>query len=121
MAQLNKNGVPSEDQEQAWLVAWFRKEYPQHRMFAIPNGGLRTKSQAAILKATGVCAGVPDLMISVAAQGFHGLFIELKAQKGGRVDDDQKEWHSHLQSQGYKVEVCKGFEAAKEAIRCYLE
>lgn len=120
MVQRNKNGLPSEDQEQSWLAAWFRNTYPDLRMFAIPNGGLRTKTQAAIFKATGVCSGVPDLMVPVPRGGYNGLFVEMKTQDGGRVDKEQKEWKTYLESMGYKSIICNGFEVAKQEITCYL-
>lgn len=53
---------------------------------AIPNGGGRSKAEAGILKATGVKAGAPDLIIV-----WDGIFfgIELKAPSG-RLSDNQK-------------------------------
>ncbi len=121
MATTNKTGLPSEDQEQAWLVAWFRNTYPDLRIFAIPNGGGRSKNQGMILKATGVSAGVPDLMIPAPSGQHHGLFVEMKTQDGGRVAKDQKNWIAFLVSQGYRATVCNGFEEAKEIIECYLK
>jgi len=53
---------------------------------AIPNGGGRSKAEAGILKATGVKAGAPDLVI-VWEGRFFG--IELKAPKG-RLSESQK-------------------------------
>ena len=120
MAQTAKNGLPSEDQEQSWLVAWFRKEYPAVRMFAIPNGGHRSKADGMLLKATGVVAGVPDLMVAAPRGAWHGLFVEMKVQSGGRVSTEQKEWIAYLAEQGYRAEVCNGFEAAKAVIREYM-
>lgn len=55
--------------------------------FAVPNGGGRSKAEAGILKATGVKAGAPDLVIL-----WEGMFfgIELKAPKG-TLSDSQKD------------------------------
>jgi hypothetical protein len=47
--------------------------------FAIPNGGLRSKVEAAIMRATGTLAGMPDLGIVHRGQIF---FIELKTETG---------------------------------------
>lgn len=112
--------LPSEDQEQAWLVAWFRRQYPFLRIFAVPNGGHRHKATAAMLKATGATAGVPDLLIPASRKGWHGLFIEMKRTKGGTISPEQKDWLAHLNEQGYRAEVCKGFEAAKAVIKDYF-
>lgn len=102
-------GYPSEHLEQVRFVAWFEKNYPQYKIFAIPNGGLRNKVVAANLKAEGVRPGVPDLFIP----GLF-LFIEMKRQKGGRMSDKQKEWKEHLENLGYSFFVGHGFEDAKE-------
>lgn len=120
MATKLTNGLPSEDQEQSWLVAWFRHTYPDSRIFAIPNGGHRSKSQGMLLKATGVAAGVPDLFIPQPSGDFFGLFIEMKVRDGGSVSKEQKDWISHLEAKGYRAIVCKGFEEAKGEIECYL-
>ena len=50
-------------------------EYMHH----IPNGGKRDKRTAVALKRQGVKAGVPDICLPVARNGYHGLYIELKA------------------------------------------
>lgn len=121
MATKLTNGLPSEDQEQSWLVAWFRKTHAPARIFAIPNGGHRSKTQGMLLKATGVSAGVPDLFIPEPRNGFHGLFIEMKVQDGGAVSKEQKDWLAHLQERGYRAEVCCGFEEAKSVIQMYME
>ena len=66
----------SEAKEQMLLIErcrvtdWKRREagLPElgvGRIFHVPNGGLRTKSEAAKLKAMGVVAGVADLFLPV--------------------------------------------------------
>lgn len=90
-------------------------------MFHIPNGGQRKKSEAARLKAEGVKSGVPDIMLPVARGGYHGLFVEMKRQKGGRLEDAQRDWLDRLSGQGYKAVVCKGWAAAANEITDYLE
>lgn len=112
----------SEHAEQVSLVQWFDKEFPKlrGRLFAIPNGGHRHPAEAARLKLEGVRAGVPDLFLPVPAGGKHGLFIEMKREKGGRLSPEQKDWLAHLNEQGYRAEVCKGFEAAKAVIQDYF-
>ncbi len=113
-----KSGVttyPSEHIEQVHFVAWFRREYPDIRIFAIPNGGGRSKAQAGQLKAEGVSAGVPDLYIPAWR-----VWIEMKRQKGGTVSKEQKDWHEYLRSIGDTVFVCKGFEKAKENVKNLL-
>ena len=116
MSLISRSDIPTEDQEQSWLVAWVRKTHPEHRIFAIPNGGLRHKRTALMLKATGATAGVPDLFIPSLR-----LFIEMKRQKGGTVSKEQKEWLEYLNSAGYRAVVCKGFLEARAVIESYLD
>ena len=120
----DKKLMPKEGQEQAALMSWAQMQswrWPELALlFHIPNGGGRSKAEAGRFKAEGVKAGVPDLFLPVSRDGYHGLFIELKRQAGGRVSDEQKEWIQELRDQGYRVEVCKGWEAAAGVLKNYL-
>ena len=89
-------------------------------LFAIPNGGKRGKIEAAIMKAEGVRAGMLDLMLAVPVQPHHGLYVEMKRLKGGRVSESQGDWIERLGSMGYKTAVCRGAEEAKQTILGYL-
>lgn len=122
--------VPTEHQEQVALMQWARRhayQYPELRLLhAIPNGEKRSHSVANRLKLEGVSPGVPDLFLPVPriasyARLRHGLYIELKRQRGGSVSAEQKDWHVALRAQGYEVVVAKGWEAAVVEIRSYLE
>lgn len=106
-----KTACPSEHEEQVRLVHWFKKNYPDVGIFAIPNGGHRNKVTAYKMKMEGQSKGVPDLFIPEWR-----LFIEMKRQKGGSLSTEQKEWKEYLDSVGYRVEVCRGFEEAKKVI-----
>jgi hypothetical protein len=89
-------------------------------MFAIPNGGERAKPVAARLKAEGVKRGVPDIFLPVPMGNAHGLFIELKKPKVGRVSDRQTQWASNLINKGYPVSVCYGWKEARDDLLDYL-
>lgn len=119
---MKKSGTPSEHAEQVTLVQWFNLSYPalKGRLFAVPNGEHRHVAVAARLKREGVVPGVPDLMLPVPSDGYHGLFIELKRAKGGRVSPEQKDWLAFLSEQGYRAEVCKGAAEAIAVIDSYL-
>lgn len=103
--------LPSEHLEQVRLVSWFRKTYPDVRIFAIPNGGARTGSQGLKFKSEGVSPGVPDLFIPA-----WGMWVEMKRQKGGTVSPDQKDWIAYLDDCGYQCIVGRGFEDARRQI-----
>lgn len=115
--------IYTEEQEQILVFAWARlheNAWPELRLLHhIPNGGKRTKSEAARFKRAGVKAGVPDICLPVSRQGFHGLYVELKAEKG-KVSDHQANWLYALQQQGYQAVVCYGADAAIGAIKEYL-
>ncbi len=116
--------VPTEHAEQRALVTWASLstgKHPELRLlFAIPNGGARSKAAAGKLKAEGVKPGVPDLCLPVARGGFHGLYVEMKRVKGGTLSPEQKTWHQALTEQGYHVALCKGQPAAQQTLTTYL-
>lgn len=119
---VRRGGFP-EHLEQVQLVARFRLAYPAlaKLLFAIPNGGKRGKAEAARLKAEGVTAGVPDLMLAVVTDDYPGLYIEMKRPDGlGKVSKDQRELIDLLRQQGYRVEVCHGAKEAWDVVTVYL-
>ena len=127
----NTAGAGSESAEQKtlfefWaLAAGSRFNLPEAVLFAVPNGGRRDVITAARLKAEGVRAGVPDVMLAVARGGYHGLFLELKRRSNagsakGRVSTSQKDVHEKLTEQGYRVVVAHGAQEAINAICDYL-
>jgi len=117
--------IPTEAQEQVSLFRWARMEsrlYPELTLlYHIPNGGSRHLLEARNLKAQGVKPGVPDICLPVPRKGCHGLYIELKRRKGGRLAPEQSQWINDLAEQGYSAAVCKGWEAAAELIMGYLD
>ena len=116
---------PTEDVEQQCLMRWAEYQsgkYPQLALlYHIPNGGKRGKAEAGRFRAMGVKSGVPDLCLPVPAGKWHGLYIELKRQAGGRVEGNQEKWIQCLLAQGYAVEVARGWEAAQKIILDYLD
>lgn len=116
--------TPKEGEEQAWLFEWAAYQagkYPElELMHHVPNGGSRNKAEAAKLKAQGVKPGVPDISLPVARGGYHGLYIELKRRRGGRVSAEQSGWIEKLNGQGYCAKELHGWEAAAECILWYL-
>mgnify|MGYP000046985433 FL=1 len=54
----------SENALQQKCYFWFHNTYPEYRglLFAVPNGGKRTKREAKTLKLTGVVSGVSDMI-----------------------------------------------------------
>ena len=120
---------------------WRNDIIPQLKwLHAIKNAGHGDAIRGAMSKAEGVKPGVPDIMLPVPVQcrleiepgrfsgGLiwkHGLYIELKRLKSkrgaaGKTSPVQEDWRDYLKSAGYAVEVCHGWEAARNAILHYL-
>lgn len=118
------NDNPSEHVEQKALFAWAKLASTTHPdlrlLYAIPNGGKRSKAVAGKLKAEGVKTGVLDTCLPVARGGFHGLYLEMKRRKGGKVSADQKRWVEDLRAEGYSAVVCRGWDEAREVLLAYL-
>lgn len=117
--------VPVEDKEQELLFQWAAYMQGQHpclaRMYAVPNGGYRHITTASRMKKTGTKAGVPDVMLPYPCGGYHGLYIEMKRVKGGKVSEEQRDWLGYLASVGYAAVVCHGFGEARDAVLKYLQ
>lgn len=118
------NRVPTEDQEQMAVMSWaHRTKFKDGRLsdylFHIPNGGSRNIIEATKLKKMGVKAGVPDLQLIVPNGEVHGLWIELKAQKG-KLQPSQQIMIQRLEAQGYMCKVCFGADEAISEIKKYL-
>jgi len=107
-----------EEHEQTKVCVYLAKRGLPY--FCIPNGGKRGMFEAMRLKRSGVMAGIPDLMIPIACGKWHGLFLEMKKEKGGVVSEAQKYWIGILREQNYKVEVCHGADHAINEIAHYF-
>lgn len=113
----------NEHEMQAALFQWWRwktNEPLRSLMFAIPNGGARSRITGARLKAEGVRAGVPDILLAYPVKPFHGLFIELKTRKG-RLSEKQLRMLFGLYMAGYLGVVCRSLDKAQEVIINYLK
>lgn len=118
--------VPTEHEEQARLFRWFETIEASHSVlpwiFAIPNGSHKSVATAMKFQREGLRSGVPDIFVPWGSAGCHGLFIEMKRQKGGVVSDTQKAWHTMLRERlDYRVEVCAGAVEAARVITSYLD
>lgn len=124
MKQNRGKVAPSEHDLQVACVIWFRLQYPRlaerRRLLAIPNGGWRNHVVASKLKAEGVVAGVPDLFLAMPSKGKHGLWIEMKNGKAGRLSQAQREMIAANEEEGYACAVCHSLEEFKAVVQAYL-
>lgn len=79
---------------------------PKHTIFAVPNGGVRSKAQAAKFKATGLIAGVSDLII---VRYEEVLFIEVKTETGTQ-SKIQKGWQKTVEALGFRYIIVRSVE-----------
>lgn len=97
-----------------------RERFPDlkllHHIKNETKGGVE---QVKIDKANGVKKGVPDLCLPSAHGKYHGLYIEMKAEKG-RLSPEQKWWLAELDKQGFATAVCYGWQQATEVLEWYL-
>ena len=77
-----------EDDLQRAVLAYIAAAIPYAIVFHVPNGGFRTKPEAARLKSLGVMPGVADLVL-LAGRG-RVFFLELKAPKGRTTEDQDQ-------------------------------
>ncbi len=129
MRATNTAGRWSESAEQCALISWWALAHktfgvPEVCLFAVPNGGRRDAITGARLKEEGVRAGIPDLFLAYPKNGAHGLFLEMKRQKGSgsyyRATEAQKKAMEAFTEAGYLCVVAYGAREAIDAIEKYL-
>lgn len=120
----------SEHSAQAALFAWAalaQHQYPMLKwLHAIPNGGLRDKRTASMLKAEGVKSGIADVFLPWPEYPHHGLYLEMKQikyrnHKNGGCSDEQVAFGEYCGQAGYAWQVCYSWDEAKDTIVKYLE
>ncbi len=106
-----------EHAEQVEVVRWLRAA--RICFAAIPNGARTSISVARRLKAEGLEAGAPDLLIFDApptAPDLRGVALEMKAPDAGKPSPEQLAWQEKLAARGWKTLVCYGAAEAFEAL-----
>jgi hypothetical protein len=119
-SKQRKRPSDNEHRIQCACIKLFRYLYPHYIIYAIPNGGQRNAIVAAKLKAEGVLAGIPDIHIPMARNGYHSLYIEMKNGKKGTISDKQKDMIEKLKAEGNKVVVCRSIEEFEKEIKEYF-
>lgn len=118
-----RNVRREEYQAQCAVITWLgyeMKKYPELAwLYAIPNGGKRSKKTAAMMKAMGVKAGIWDLCLPVPRGTYHGLYLEMKSADGS-LTPAQRDFGQFLDSVGYATSVCRTAPEARDKILAYL-
>jgi hypothetical protein len=111
-----RRDLNAEARIQAAIVEWIRTVAPGVLVFAIPNGGLRTKAEAARLKWTGTLAGVPDL--AIVAHGGRIYFIEVKTADG-TLSADQRTLRDWLIALGCAPAICRSVDDVRRSFAAW--
>ena len=101
---------------------WFDIQYRPYSclLFAVPNGGGRSRIEASIMKGEGVVSGVSDMLLLVPNTHYHALCIEMKTETG-RQSLNQKAWQQMVEEVGYMYVVVRSFEQFKEVVDDYMQ
>ena len=116
-----KKRAHKEDDFQISLTEWLDYQANLYKFiwYTIPNGGRRDAKTGALLKRMGVKAGIPDLFISRACNGFHGCYVELKVGRG-RLSYEQEVKIAVLRHANYQVLIVRTMDEAIAEISKYL-
>ena len=68
----------------------------------------------------GVKAGVSDLFLAYPNPNYHGLWIELKSEKG-KMSPEQKHWLKLMADVGYATAISYHIENTYDILRDYFE
>ena len=112
----------TEHEIQVAVMQWCHRNQDERykEIFAIPNGGYRSKGEASRLKMEGVKKGVSDLFLPIPTKDYAGLFIELK-RENGKASKEQRDFVARMNAYGYKAQICYGYEQTVQLLRVYLE
>lgn len=124
-----KLAVPSENQEQRWLVKWMSLHPVIAEYFCKNNNeGKRTLAQGWNLKLMGLRPGVSDLFIYYPFGKFSGLWLEIKRNKAYTKSERETDtWIAQVKFQedvkrvGYSAFFAYGWLDAKDIIERYLD
>lgn len=119
-----KNTTPLEKEEQIAFVEYCKAKgirvVSTQNGFKMPKVGFNHIAYSNSLKKMGLSKGFPDLIVFAKNSQSNILFIEMKRQKGGTLQEEQKEWIQWLDENGYTVAVAKGADSAIRILEKYL-
>ena len=106
----------SEDKIQQAVISHLQlRAWPDAVFWHVPNGGARSKAEAARFKAQGVVAGIPDVHILFRGRLY---VLELKTETG-RWAKHQQEIAARMETAGAIVAVAWGLDAALAQIEAW--
>ncbi len=122
--------VPSEAQEQRWLVKWIRLQpYLKRFLIKTNNEGKRSAIQGNNLKLMGMRVGASDLFLAYpnSSRTKAGIWLEVKrnmdyppSAKKTPTWLAEQEFLEDMQTVGFCGEFCYGWEEGIQIIKAYL-
>lgn len=120
---------PEEDLQRACLrwydFQWGTRKYNgvelRNALHHSPNGGKRSKREAAAFRAMGTRPGFPDLWLGVPVNGCPYLCIELKTTaRGSRQSEHQKQYEKLITAVGARYVVVRTLQEFIDTVNGYL-
>jgi hypothetical protein len=106
----------TEDKIQQEIIIYYRnyfqRLYKDCLIFSIPNGGLRDKRTAMLMKSTGLLPGASDLIVIHFGAV---VFVELKTATGVQ-SAEQKAFEVRVNQCGYPYYLCRSLEQFKQIL-----
>jgi len=107
----------NENQLQQSIYLWYQNTYvindKRCMILSIPNGGLRDKMTAILMKATGLYKGAADLL--VIYRGWVG-FVELKTDTGIQ-SPEQRQFEAHCIEAGIPYRLVRSLAEFQQLIQ----
>jgi hypothetical protein len=108
----------TEDKIQQEIIIYYRntfqRVYKNCLIFSIPNGGLRDKRTAMIMKATGLTPGASDLIVIYFGRL---LFVECKTATGTQ-SEEQKVFAQRVRDCGFDYYLVRSLLDFKLLLTC---
>jgi hypothetical protein len=111
---VKARNLNAEARIQAAIVEYVRTVAPDIKIYAVPNGGLRTRREAARLKWTGVLAGVLDLILLLP--GGRCAHWETKVPGGKGPTDEQEDMIDWLVRNDHTWAVVRSIDDARREL-----
>lgn len=102
-----------------WVYSKSLEDSRYSMIHAVPNGGLRSAKDGAMMKREGVKRGVFDIYCMIQKKGYGALLIETKT-KSGKLSIEQKKYFKLYQQQNYFPVVCYSLKEMIEVTEWYL-
>jgi hypothetical protein len=119
--RIPTNRCPKETHECILFVWYCRKN--KIPIIKINNEGAQTGALASkeFRDKVGFFTGASDYFIPFPSGAYHGLWIEMKREKGSIVKQAQVEFRDLMRKLGYCAEITRGHEEAIEVLARYLK